>query len=69
MHLVGDLFELYDDARICAVVRAVVRGRAGHNRPDHKQQHSYHYNTKVKPVATTAVVVLLMMGVRTPETC
>jgi hypothetical protein len=32
-------------------------------------QHGYHYNTKVKPEAATAVVELLMMGGRTPETC
>jgi len=28
-----------------------------------------HHDTKVKPEAATAVVELLMMGVRTPETC
>jgi len=36
---------------------------------DHKQQHGYHHDTKVKPEATTTVVELPMMGVRTPETC
>jgi hypothetical protein len=46
-----------------------VRGRAGYNRPDHDQQHGYHRDTKVKPEAATAVVELLMMGGRTPETC
>jgi len=45
---------------------AVGRGRAG--RPDHDQQHFYHHATTVKPEAATAVK-LLMMGVRTPETC
>jgi hypothetical protein len=39
------------------------------NRPDHDQQHCYHHTPKVKPEAATAVVELLMMGVRTPETC
>jgi hypothetical protein len=29
----------------------------------------YHQAPKVKPEAATAVVELLMMGVRTPETC
>jgi len=43
--------------------RAVVRGQ------DHKQHHCYHHNTKAKPEAATAVVELLMTGVRTPETC
>jgi hypothetical protein len=45
---------------------AVGRGRAG--RPDHDQQHCYHHAPTVKPEAATAVVELLMMGVRTPET-
>jgi len=36
---------------------------------EHEQQHGYHHDTKVKPEAATAVVVLLMMDVRTPETC
>jgi len=31
--------------------------------------HSYHHDTKVKPEAATAVVELLTMGMRTPETC
>jgi hypothetical protein len=35
----------------------------------HDQQHCYHHAPKVKPEAATAVVELLMMGVRTPETC
>ena len=46
---------------------AVGRGRAG--RPDHDQQHCYHHIPTVKAQAATAVVELLMMGVRTPETC
>ena len=33
------------------------------------QQHGCHHDTKVKPEAATAVVEILMMGVRTPETC
>jgi len=36
---------------------------------DHEQQHGYHHDTKVKPEATTAVIELLMMGVRMHETC
>jgi hypothetical protein len=46
---------------------AVGRDRAG--RPDHDQRHCYHHVPTVKPEAATAVVELLMMGVRTPETC
>jgi hypothetical protein len=37
--------------------------------PDHEQQHCSHHDPKVKPEAATAVVELLMMGVRVPETC
>jgi hypothetical protein len=39
------------------------------DRPDHDQQHCYHHAKTVKPEAATAVVVLLMIDVRTPETC
>jgi hypothetical protein len=38
-------------------------------RPDHKQQHDYYHDTKVKPEAATAVIELLMMGGKMPETC
>jgi hypothetical protein len=38
------------------------------NFSEHEQQHGYHHDTKVKPEAATPVE-LLMMGVRTPETC
>jgi hypothetical protein len=38
-------------------------------RPDHDQQHCYHHAPTVKPEAATEVVELLIMGVRTPETC
>jgi len=37
--------------------------------PDYDQQHCYHHTPTVKPEAATAVVELLLMGVRTPETC
>ena len=43
-------------------------GRCRADRPDHDQQHCYHHAPMVKPEAATAVVELLMMGVRTPET-
>jgi len=44
-------------------------GRARASRPDHDQQRCYHHAPTVKPEAVTAVVELLMMGVRMPETC
>jgi hypothetical protein len=49
--------------------RAVfVVGPAG--RPARPQtQHDCHHDTKVKPEAATAVIELLMMGRKTPETC
>jgi hypothetical protein len=40
-----------------------------HGRPDHDQQHCYHHAPTVKQVAATAVFELMMMGVRTLETC
>jgi len=46
---------------------AIGCGRA--DRPKHDQQHCYHRDSKVKPEAAPAVVDLLMMGVRMPETC
>jgi hypothetical protein len=35
----------------------------------HDQQHCYHYALRAKPEAASAVVELLMLGVRMPETC
>jgi hypothetical protein len=52
---------------VVVAVPLVVVGTAG--LPDHDQQHCYHYAPTAKPEAATAVVELLMMGVRTPETC
>jgi hypothetical protein len=51
---------------VVVAVLLVVVGPAG--RPDRDQQHCYHHFPTVKPEAATAVE-LLMMGVRTPETC
>jgi len=38
-------------------------------RTNHEQQQCYHHVPKAKPEVATAIVELLMMGVRTPETC
>jgi hypothetical protein len=56
---------------VVIAVLLVVVGPAGRptDRHDHDQQYCYHHAPKVKPEAATAVVELLMMGVRTPETC
>jgi hypothetical protein len=43
----------------------VVGGPAG---PTYDQQHCYHRAPTVKPEDATAVVDILMIGVRTPET-
>ena len=48
-------------------VLLVVVGPAG--RPDYDQQHCYDQTPTVKPEAAIAVFELLMMGVKTPETC
>ena len=34
-----------------------------------RTQHGYHHDTKVKPEAANAVVELLIMGEKMPETC
>jgi hypothetical protein len=34
-----------------------------------RKQHDYYHDTKVKPEAATAVIKLMMMGGKTPETC
>jgi hypothetical protein len=40
------------------------------DRPARPQtRHDYHHDKKVKPEAATAVIKLLMMGGKTPETC
>jgi len=52
-----------------SVVIAVLLVVVGAGRPDNDQQHCYHHAPKVKPEAVTAVVELLMMDVRTSETC
>jgi len=44
-------------------------GRCRADRPDNDQQHCYHHAPKVKLEPATAVVELLMVGARTPETC
>jgi hypothetical protein len=38
-----------------------------YGRPDHEQQHCYHHAPMLKAEAATAIVELLMMGVRTPK--
>ena len=53
---------------VVIVVLLVVVGPAGRPaRP--RTQQDYHYDTMVKPETATAVIELLMMGGKTPETC
>jgi hypothetical protein len=52
-----------------SVVVSVLLVVVGPVEPDHDQQHCYHQAPTVKPEAASAVVGLLMMGVRRPETC
>jgi len=54
------------------ISKCTLKGKYGnpipHNWPDHDQQRCYHHTPTIKPQAATAVVELLMIGVRTPET-
>jgi hypothetical protein len=52
---------------VVVAVLLVVVGPSG--RPDHDQQHCHHHAPTVKPEAATAVIKLLIMGARKPETC
>jgi hypothetical protein len=52
---------------VVVAVLLVVVGPVG--RPDHDQQHCYHHAPTVRQEAATAVVELLIMAVRAPETC
>jgi hypothetical protein len=56
----------YRWSMVVAVLLIVVKPTG---RPDHDQQHCYHHGPAVKPKAATAVVELLMIGMKTPETC
>jgi len=51
------------------IYRSIYFGRPHAGRHDHDHQHCYHHAPKVKLEAVTAVVELLMMGVRAPEIC
>jgi hypothetical protein len=66
--VVGPVDNRFYSWSVVAAVLLVVAGPVN-NRPDHDQQHCYHHAPTVKPEVATAVVELLMMGVRTPETC
>jgi hypothetical protein len=45
------------------------RGDSRAGRASQPDRHDYHHDKKVKPEAATAVIGLLMMGGKTPETC
>jgi hypothetical protein len=50
---------------VLIVVRCSWSGRPAQPRT----QHDRHHDTKMKPEAATAVIELLMVGGKTPETC
>jgi len=54
---------------VVVAVLLVVADRGWVGWPDRDQQHCYHHAPTVKPEAATSAVELLMMGVKTPETC
>jgi hypothetical protein len=54
------------DSRAVFVVGPAGRLAGRPARP--RTQHDYHHDTKVKPEAATAVIELLMMNGKTPET-
>jgi hypothetical protein len=53
------------DNRACSAVPQPTAGRPA--RP--RTQHDCYHDTKIKPEAATAVIELLMMAGKTPETC
>jgi hypothetical protein len=72
-------WRLCTDQHVLSVLTPIIRssttggssavGRGQANWPDSNQQHCYHHAPTLKPEAATAVVELLMMGVRTSKTC
>ena len=54
---------------VVIVVLCSWSGRPAQGRAQPRAQHDCHHDTKLKPVAATAVVELLMMGGKTSETC
>jgi len=65
VHIQGNLFENKNTVTTKTCLSHITVPGTG---TDHDQQHCYHHDPTVKPEAATAVVKLLMMGVRTPET-
>jgi hypothetical protein len=55
--------------RASSYIIALLLVVVGPDQPDHDQQHSYLHAPTVNLEAANAVVELLMMGARTPETC
>jgi hypothetical protein len=56
---------LFTAQHVSGVFPPIITGQPA--RP--RTQHSCHHDAKVKPEAATAVIELLMMGGKTPETC
>ena len=66
-------WRLFAAQHVSGVSRPIIRSSmtaVAAGRPARPQtQHDYHHDTKVKPEAATAVIELLMMAGKTPETC
>jgi len=61
---------MYSSTCLCTAQHVYVTAQhVGRGRADHDQQHCYHPASTVKQEVATAVIELLMMGVRTSETC
>jgi len=54
---------------ICSEIRTKHSKQSEHRPARPRTQHDSHHDTKVKPEAATAVIELLTMGGKTPETC
>ena len=67
--IVEDLELFHDNNRQYRYVYDRIRVKHAAGRPNHEQSTTITAILKVKPEAATAVIELLMVGGKTPETC
>ena len=71
-HVLGILVPIIRSSTTAVAVSGLLLEQGGSSAvghgPDHDQQHCYHHAPKVKPKVATAVIELLTMGMRMPET-